>query len=101
MPKIKKPKFGKGIGGAALQLYISLGQTQAKVTRIDPSGFIQLDVTSTDASAANAEIQMFLSKLLGIEITKIDILFGKYNLHKLIAITGKTALQVEQKLSQL
>ena len=81
-----------GRQGAALAVKVTLGAPQNKITEILPDGTLKIRLNSEEG---NQELLKFLSEVLEVSISKIDIIGGFSGNDKLISIldVGKDDVQ--------
>jgi len=81
-----------GRQGAALAVKVTLGAPHNKISDILPDGTLRIKLKSEES---NQELIKFLSEVLDVSISKIDIIGGHSGSDKLISIldVGKDEVQ--------
>jgi len=87
-------------GGAAFTVRVVTRAVETEVVGIQEDGSLKIRLKASPAGdeAANAELVEFLSKELGVDKAKIEIVAGKDGRDKLISVEGITTGLVEEKL---
>ncbi|WP_322806284.1 DUF167 domain-containing protein [Thermanaerothrix sp.] len=100
MEKKGLPRFSQPKRGAALTLLVRGGANRDSIERITNDGIvvIALNAPATQFDQLNNALLAFLSGILGVKRTDLEIVAGWDNEQKLVAILGQDPEKVDQAL---
>lgn len=98
----KEPKFHHGRIGSAITVRVSPRASKNEISGIMQDGTIKIKLTSPPVEGkANQALVEFLSELLGIPKSKIEIVSGSSGRIKLIAIEGLDAETAQKQIMEI
>ncbi len=95
----REPKFHSGRFGSAIAVRVIPRAHKNEISEVMKDGTIKIKLTSPPIDGkANQALIEFLSELLGIPQSKIEIVSGSTNRNKLIAIVGLDAETLQKRI---
>ncbi len=100
MGRKEKPRFSQPKRGAALTLLVKGGANRDSVERITDDGIVivALHAPATQFDQLNNTLLAFLSGILGVKRSELEIVAGLDSEQKLVAILGQDPERVDQAL---
>lgn len=96
---VRKPKFSNGKKGAALPVRVIPRASQNEVAEILGDQTVKIRLVSPPGEReTNKELIKFLSKILGIPASKMEIVAGGTGRDKLVSILDVTSEEIHQKI---
>jgi len=90
-----------GRGGVALAVRVTPRASRNEVVEIMPDGTIRIRLTSNPVEEEiNKSLTIFLSKILGVPKSNIDIIAGQTGRDKLLSVLDMGADMVNQKIRE-
>lgn len=96
MTNLRKFKLHDGQTGAAVSIRVITAKTN-KIHKIGEDGTVEVNLAGKTAEV-NDLLKNFLSSVLGIPSSQIDIIAGENGPKKLVSIIGLTADDVDRQL---
>ncbi len=90
--------FTDGKTGACLAVRVIVRAANDHFAGTTEDDVVKVRLASPSVTAANAALMIFLSKQLGIGVTKMEVVAGKNKAHKLVSFDGFTSAELEQRL---
>jgi uncharacterized protein (TIGR00251 family) len=95
----RKFKLHDGKKGAAIAVRVTPRASRNEITEIMNDGTIKIRLTASPVEGkANEALIAYLSKLLDLNVTKLEIVAGLTGREKLITIMDMTPEEVHQKI---
>ena len=86
--------------GTLLNIHVSPGATSTSVEGLYGEGAIKLKVAAPPVGGkANAEVERFLSKLLGVPCSDVNIIRGASSRDKTVLVRGTTRAETHEALA--
>jgi len=93
--------FHDGRTGAAIAVHVAPHSGRNQINKIDEDGTIQIYQSSASTQEAdNRALLEYLSSVLGVKISQLDIIAGGSGREKLISIIDLDKETVQKRLSQ-
>jgi len=94
----RKFRLHDGRRGAALAVRVTPRASRNEITEIQPDGTVKVRLTAAPEADANAALISFLSGVLGVPDSKIEIVAGQSGRDKLLAVQDIDKDDVQQRL---
>ncbi|HEY62565.1 MAG TPA: YggU family protein [Anaerolineae bacterium] len=95
----KKHPFTKGEKGAALAIRLIPRASKNEIVKVMDDGTVRIRITAPPVEGkANRALIKYLSKILDVSQSKIEIVAGKKSKNKLISIIGLNSRTVQKMI---
>ncbi len=94
----RKFRLHDGRRGAALAVRVTPRASRNEITEIQPDGTVKVRLAAAPEAEANAALVTFLSSVLGVPATNIEIVAGQSGRDKLLSVLDIEKNEVQQRL---
>jgi hypothetical protein len=94
----RKFRLHDGRRGAALAVRVTPRASRNEITEIQPDGTVKVRLIAAPEAEANQELVKFLSEVLGVPPSKIEIVAGQSGRDKLLSVLDIDKDEVHQRL---
>lgn len=94
----RKFRLHDGRRGAALAVRVTPRASRNEITEIQPDGTVKVRLVAAPEAEANQELVKFLSEVLGVPPSKIEIVAGQSGRDKLLSVLDIDKDEVHQRL---
>jgi uncharacterized protein (TIGR00251 family) len=99
MPDIRSYHLHDGKSGSALAVRITPRASRNEIHEILDDGTVKIRITAAPVEGqANQALIDFLSSVLGVPKTKLEIVAGQSGRDKIVAVENMSAKEVQQKI---
>lgn len=99
MPDIRSYHLHDGKTGSALAVRITPRASRNEIREILDDGTVKIRITAAPVEGqANQALIEFLSSVLGVPKTKLEIVAGQSGRDKIVAVENMSAKEVQQKI---
>ena len=91
-------RLHNGQSGAALAIRITPRASSNQVAEILDDGTIRIRLAASSDDDVNSELKAYLSNILGVSESSIDVLAGKNGRDKLVSILNLSSGTVQNKI---
>lgn len=96
---VKKLQIHGGKTGAALAIRITPRATKDEIQEIQSDGMVRIRLMSSGKDQEiNAALLRYLAMVLGVDVSKLEIVAGQEGLDKLVSVLDMDPTEVQKKI---